>query len=85
MHTHTHTIHAQVPIIKTELLLSGPSGRGPPTRLPADISIGAANGAAAVALVQRAVAALPALRPLCLVAKVGWWRGWGFVGQIGGV
>jgi hypothetical protein len=31
--------------------------------------MGAANGAAAVALMQRAVTALPPLRPLCLLLK----------------
>ncbi len=72
----------QVPIVKTQLLPVDASGRPLPSAgggggggggrlLSADISMGAANGAAAVALVQRAVAWVPPLRPLCLVLKVG--------------
>ncbi|GFR51554.1 hypothetical protein Agub_g13973, partial [Astrephomene gubernaculifera] len=68
-----HTlVRAKVPIVKTFLLsvdsAGRPMGRGS-AQMAADISIGAANGAAAVALVQRAVAWLPPLRPLCLVVK----------------
>lgn len=67
-------IRARVPIVKTELLPLDENGRplgnrSGGRRLSADISIGAANGVAGVALVQRAVALLPSLRPLCLVVK----------------
>ncbi|KAG1663570.1 hypothetical protein FOA52_013190 [Chlamydomonas sp. UWO 241] len=54
---------ARVPIIKCQLVAKGAQP------MPADISIGVANGAAAVSLVRRAVLALPPLRPLCLVLK----------------
>lgn len=63
--------------MKTQLLPVDGSGRPLPSSggggrlLSADISMGAANGAAAVALVQRAIAWVPPLRPLCLVLKVG--------------
>ncbi|KXZ49555.1 hypothetical protein GPECTOR_20g409 [Gonium pectorale] len=72
-------VRAKVPIVKTQLQPPDqgdgrPADRGGRAggggwRLAADISIGAANGVAAVALVQRAIAALPPLRPLCLVVK----------------
>jgi DNA polymerase sigma len=55
----------QVPIIKTTIVGLGPGS----VPLPADISIGVANGAAAVAMVRRAVLDLPPLRPLCLTLK----------------
>ena len=45
----------------------GSSGSGPV--LLADISMGTANGLAAVSLVQQCVLRLPPLRPLCLVLK----------------
>lgn len=55
----------QVPIIKAWFGGLGNSAQP----LPIDISIGVANGAAAVRMVQQAVVDLPPLRPLCLVLK----------------
>ena len=52
-------IKARVPIIKCKLRLG----------VQVDVSLGAANGAAAVEYVQRQVVALPPLRPLVLVVK----------------
>ena len=56
-------IQARVPIIKA--VFPTPDG----TSIPADISIGVANGAAAVSMVRHAVMLLPPLRPLVLVLK----------------
>ena len=64
--------NAKVPIIKTSLVGLGSPGGGSSLAYPplaADISIGVANGAAAVAMVRRAVIDLPPLRPLCLALK----------------
>ena len=66
-----------MPIIKCRLASGGasPGGKGKGGKggggggLPADISLGVANGAAAVGLVRRAVQAVPPLRPLCLAVK----------------
>ncbi|KAK9832493.1 hypothetical protein WJX81_001948 [Elliptochloris bilobata] len=56
-------ISARVPIIKCRL--AGSAGR----TVAVDISLGVANGAAAVGFMSRAVAAVPGLRPLVLVVK----------------
>ena len=60
---HLQVIHARVPIIKAVF----PAQDG--SSIPADISIGVANGASAVAMVRHAVMLLPPLRPLVLVLK----------------
>jgi DNA polymerase sigma len=57
-------IDAKIPIIKC---LIQTSRAGP--ALPADISFGAANGAAAVKFLRRQILAVPPLRPLSLVVK----------------
>lgn len=59
-------IDAKVPIIKC--VLRGIAGVDIPS-LPMDISLGAANGAAAVTFLRKHVIALPPLRPLTLVVK----------------
>jgi len=64
--------NARVPIIKCRLAgaRGGGGGGGSGGRSVAvDISLGVANGAAAVAWVAGAAAAVPALRPLVLVVK----------------
>eukprot|EP00798_Chlamydomonas_sp_ICE-L_P023080 gene23080-30272_t len=51
---------AKVPLVK--ITVGSPS-------LQVDISVGVANGASAVGLIQRAATLMPPLRPLCLVLK----------------
>ncbi|GIL59507.1 hypothetical protein Vafri_14274 [Volvox africanus] len=65
-------IHARVPIVKTVLLPLDESERPMQNgglHLAMDISVGAETGLTGVAMLQRAVAMLPPLRPLCLVVK----------------
>ena len=52
-------ISARVPIIKCRI-----AGGGGIRTIAVDISLGVANGAAAVGYLSRAVAAVPGLRPL---------------------
>ncbi len=64
--------NARVPIIKCRLAGArggGGGGGGGGRSVAVDISLGVANGAAAVAWVAGAAAAVPALRPLVLVVK----------------
>ncbi|GLI71495.1 hypothetical protein VaNZ11_016710 [Volvox africanus] len=65
-------IHAKVPIVKAVLLPLDENDRPMQNgglHLAMDISMGAETGLTGVAMVQRAVALLPPLRPLCLVVK----------------
>lgn len=71
--SNTRIIDARVPIIKCDWSprsdkeqANGSTGS---LRLPLDISLGVANGAAAVGFLRRQVIAVPPLRPLTLIIK----------------